>query len=226
MVELCLIFLPLFAIFLGVIDFSVVIFLRGMYQAAVREGVRYAITYNTTYDGAACGTHTQCIQRVVQANTLGFLNGATGASYIKVNFYSPENLATPLAPALMILLGGAFTIGISLVKAIQVGQVCRNANVLCVRGVDLPRLENQKLIVKTAMGLGLNVPNTYNPDPNGKAVVILTRVIRVGPNACNAGIPTWDQSNQQKGLHLATTDTRQLSNLFATIASSLLRLSQ
>jgi len=34
------------------------------------------------------------------------------------------------------------------------------------------------------------------------------------------------QSNQQKGLHLATTDTRQLSNLFATIASSLLRLSQ
>lgn len=99
-----------------------------------------------------------------------------------------------LAPVLIILLGGTFTIGMSLVKAIQVGQVCRNANVLCVRGVDLSRLENQKLIVKTAMGLGLNVPNTYNPDPNGKAVVILTRVIRVGPNACNAGIPTWDQN--------------------------------
>lgn len=99
MVELCLIFLPLFAIFLGVIDFSVVIFLRGLYQAAVREGVRFAITYNTTYSGVACGTHTQCIQRVVQANTLGFLNGASGAGYIKVNFYSPENLATPLTPA-------------------------------------------------------------------------------------------------------------------------------
>ena len=99
-----------------------------------------------------------------------------------------------VAPVLVLLLAGSFTIGMSLVRASQLGQVCRNANVLVVRGINLAQSQNQQLVVRTAAGLGMNIPGTNNPNPAGKAVVILTRVLRVGNNACNAGISNWDQN--------------------------------
>jgi hypothetical protein len=99
-----------------------------------------------------------------------------------------------VGPMLVLLLAGAFTVGMSLVKAIQLGQVCRNANVLVVRGINLSQTQNQQLVVRTAAGLGMNITGTTNPDPAGKAAVILTRVLMVGSNACNAGISSWDQN--------------------------------
>jgi Flp pilus assembly protein TadG len=99
-----------------------------------------------------------------------------------------------VAPMLVLLLAGSFTIGMSLVRASQLGQVCRNANVLVVRGINLAQSQNQQLVVRTASGLGMNITGTNTPDPAGKAVVILTRVLRVGNNACNAGISNWDQN--------------------------------
>ncbi len=99
-----------------------------------------------------------------------------------------------VSPLLVLLLSGSFTIGMSLTKTLVAGQLVRNANVLNVRGIDLSQVANQRALLRAAPGLGLNLPNTWNPDPNGKATVILTKVIRVGPNACNLGIPTWNQN--------------------------------
>jgi hypothetical protein len=97
-----------------------------------------------------------------------------------------------VAPLLLLLLIGSFSIGLSLSRMLQAGQVCRNANVLVVRGFDLSTSQNQTLVVRTAQGLGMNLTGTQNPDPNGKGVVILTKVIKVGPLACATGVPNYN----------------------------------
>lgn len=84
------------------------------------------------------------------------------------------------------LLAGVFMTGASLVKSIQAGQVCRNANVLVVRGINMAAADDQQLVIKAAQGLGMNLPGTYLPDPSGKGLIILSRVYRVSPNDCLA----------------------------------------
>src|SRR4051794_4695547 len=82
------------------------------------------------------------------------------------------------------LLAGAFTVGMSLTKAIQVGQVCRDANVLAVRGIDMADPVNQQLVVRTAKGLGMDTAGGA-PDPTGKGVVIISKILRVGVPECD-----------------------------------------
>ena len=81
---------------------------------------------------------------------------------------------------------GSYSLGMSLVKALQVGQVCRDANILVVRNIDLSRSDNQSLVVRTASGLGMNISGTNTPDPNGLGVLILSTVHRVSGNDCAA----------------------------------------
>jgi len=89
MVEAAFVYVPLFALMLAIVDFSVAIFLRSTFQHAVREGVRYAVTYQTM---SGLG-HDLSIKTTVQQNAMGFLNGATGLSKISVNYYAPDTLA-------------------------------------------------------------------------------------------------------------------------------------
>jgi len=96
------------------------------------------------------------------------------------------------APLLLTLMITGFSIGMALTRMVQAGQLCRNANVLVVRGVDLSIAQNQTLVVRMAQGLGMNLPGTFNPDPNGKGVVILTKVVKVGANACAKGVPSYN----------------------------------
>lgn len=97
-----------------------------------------------------------------------------------------------VAPFIMILLAGSFSVGMGLNRAIQCSQVCRNANALLARGVDLSKSTSQQMLIRAASGMGFNQPNSPLPDPNGKGAIYLTQVIRVGPNQCFTGIPTWD----------------------------------
>lgn len=90
LVEVSLVFLPLFAILLALIDFSTALFLRGAMQNAVREGVRYAVTYQTA--GGQC--QDASIKAVVKASAAGFLSAADVDSKIKVRYYNPANLTT------------------------------------------------------------------------------------------------------------------------------------
>src|SRR4051794_21213482 len=82
------------------------------------------------------------------------------------------------------LLAGAFTVGLSLTKAIQAGQVCRDTNVLAVRGIDLSDPTTQQLVVRTAKGLGMDLPSGA-PDPSGRGVVIVSKIVRVGVPECD-----------------------------------------
>lgn len=95
MLEFALCYLPLLGMFFGIVDVSFVVFLKSMIQSGVRDGVRFGITYNTTYNGTACGTMTACMKLVVQNGSLGFLTSAN-ADLIKVSYYTPVNLNTPL----------------------------------------------------------------------------------------------------------------------------------
>lgn len=90
LVEVSLIFLPLFALLLALIDFSMALFLRGTMQNAVREGVRYAVTYQTA--SGLC--QDASIKAIVKGSAVGFLSGATDDAKIKVRYYNPSNLST------------------------------------------------------------------------------------------------------------------------------------
>jgi hypothetical protein len=107
------------------------------------------------------------------------------------------------------MFAGAFTIGMALAKGIQVSNVARDAVVLMVRavtdpnsGLDLSLAQNQRIIVRAASGLGMNADAQQNPDPNGNSVVILSKVVMVGPAECSVGItpapvgaPPWNAGN-------------------------------
>jgi Flp pilus assembly protein TadG len=109
------------------------------------------------------------------------------------------------------MFAGAFTIGMALTKAIQVSNVTRDAVVLLVRaytdaesGLDLSVTNNQRIIVRAAQGLGMNLDALDDPNPNGSAVVILSKVVNVGPTECSAtgtgltpysSSPYWDSGN-------------------------------
>lgn len=97
-----------------------------------------------------------------------------------------------VAPVLVILFAGAFEVGSTLNRVLVASQVVRNANVLVVRGIDLSNSANQQLLVRTAVGLGMNQSGTWNPNPSGNSTVILTKVYLVGPLECAAGISNWD----------------------------------
>ena len=100
--ELALIFTPMFALLLGIVELSFPIFKKSTFSAAVREGCRYGITYQTTYNGVTYSSQTAAIKAVVQANALNLLDGASGANMILVKYYLPvspftEVTGTPTA---------------------------------------------------------------------------------------------------------------------------------
>ena len=85
MFEIAMALVPFLALSFAIFDFAMPIFIRTMLTNAVREGTRYAITYQTR-TGL---TQSQSIQQVVQEQSVGFLSGSTGLNLIKVRFYSP-----------------------------------------------------------------------------------------------------------------------------------------
>lgn len=106
--EAALIFLPLMAMMLALIDFSVALFLRATMQNAVREGVRYAVTYQTS--GGLC--QDASIKAVVKASSVGFLADASHDSKIKVRYYAPSNLTTEVTGAGSNAPGNVVEIGV------------------------------------------------------------------------------------------------------------------
>ena len=86
--EGALVFVPFFALFLAIIDYGMFAFVKNTFQHATREGVRYAVTYQT---GSGLG-HDASIKEVVKTNALGFLSTPTGASHIIIKYYDPDTL--------------------------------------------------------------------------------------------------------------------------------------
>ncbi len=103
------------------------------------------------------------------------------------------------------MFAGAFTIGMALAKDIQVSNVARDAVVLMVRAATDPESglslgpclsptgtcvtnTNQRIIVAAASGLGMNSDAQQDPSSTGNAVVILSKVVMVGPAECSLGV--------------------------------------
>ncbi|MBI4892043.1 MAG: pilus assembly protein [Acidobacteria bacterium] len=82
-----MVLVPLMALIFAFIDHGLAIFLQNTFQHAVREGVRYAVTYQRM---AGMGQDAS-IQTVVQRNAMGFLKNCN--SCIKIRYYKPDTLA-------------------------------------------------------------------------------------------------------------------------------------
>jgi Flp pilus assembly protein TadG len=94
--EGALIFLPMMAFFLGIVDVSLGIFIQSTLTTSAREGSRFAITYGSSYNGNSCASsQATCITQVVQNNAVG-LPAGLGSSYITVNYYTANDLTHPV----------------------------------------------------------------------------------------------------------------------------------
>ena len=90
LVELALVITPFLALALTTIELALPIFKKSTFEDAVREGCRFGITFQTSYNGTNYGSMTAAIQAVVQANAMGFLSDA---SVIHVDYYSASTFA-------------------------------------------------------------------------------------------------------------------------------------
>lgn len=92
---------------------------------------------------------------------------------------------------LLYMLIGSFQMGLMLVRAIQAGEVCRNANVLEVRGIDLSQSTNQELLLRTAPSLGI-ASSSWTASSTGTGLIVLSQVYDVGPLMCSQGVTDFD----------------------------------
>jgi hypothetical protein len=86
MIESAMVLLPLMALIFAFIDHGVFLFVQNTFQHAVREGVRYAITYQVK---PGMG-HDASIKSVVSQNAMGFLKNCN--SCIKIRYFRPDTL--------------------------------------------------------------------------------------------------------------------------------------
>jgi hypothetical protein len=77
------------------------------------------------------------------------------------------------------VLLGTFTLGMNLIRAVQVTQVCRDAGHMYVRQVDFSLDANKDIVVRLASGLGLQ-------RTGGTGVVILSKITYIGDAQCTA----------------------------------------
>ena len=85
--------LPTFALVFALIDFGLMIFRWTTLQNAVREGTRYAVTFQTQ---TGLGQDAS-IESVVQQYALGFVKSTDSPQSIFVKYYSTSNLNTAIA---------------------------------------------------------------------------------------------------------------------------------
>jgi Flp pilus assembly protein TadG len=88
-VESAFTLLPLMALIFAFVDYGLMIFRWSTLQNAVREGTRYAVTFQTiTGDGQDLS-----IETTVQNNALGFVTVNDSPQDIFVKYYNPTTLA-------------------------------------------------------------------------------------------------------------------------------------
>ena len=93
MVETAMIILLYVSLIAAITDFGMAIFIKATFQHAVREGVRYAVTYQTM---SGLGQDAS-IKSWVKTNSMGFLKGTAGDSYIYIRYYDPSTFAVTSA---------------------------------------------------------------------------------------------------------------------------------
>jgi Flp pilus assembly protein TadG len=84
-IETVLAILPLFAVLMGILDFSVAIFVMDTFEYAARMGVRTAVLQTA----GSTGHQDDAIRQAVRDNSLGFLSSKTTVpdSQLFINYY-------------------------------------------------------------------------------------------------------------------------------------------
>ncbi|MCX6623574.1 MAG: hypothetical protein NTY38_21420 [Acidobacteria bacterium] len=78
--------------------------------------------------------------------------------------------------------------GLSLSRAIQTTQLCRDAGHMFMDQIDFTNASNQKLIGRLAYGMGMTSDSTGTINTSGNGVVILSTIMMIGSVECaNAG---------------------------------------
>ena len=106
-VETVLVIVPLFVILLGIIDFSLAIFVMDTLGFATRQGVRYAVTGQTGGSG-----QDAAIRQVVKDNSLGFLKNSDDAK-ITINYYALDTATDSWQPTASNGGGNLVKVGVS-----------------------------------------------------------------------------------------------------------------
>jgi Flp pilus assembly protein TadG len=91
-VECAFTLLPLLALIFAFADFSLLLFRWSTLENAVRQGCRYAITFQTS---GSLGQNAS-IEQVVQQYAMGVVTTSDSPQHIFVSYYSPANLTTPI----------------------------------------------------------------------------------------------------------------------------------
>lgn len=92
LVETVFTFVPLFALIFAITDIGLMIFRWTTVQNAVREGCRYAVTFQTM-----TGLHQDAsVEATVETYAMGFVKAADTPQTIFVKYYSPSNLTTAI----------------------------------------------------------------------------------------------------------------------------------
>lgn len=124
MVEMALVLIPMLVMFFGILDVAMVVFLQSTLMNATQQGTRFAITFSSSYNGTSCATsQATCIAAAVQTNAFGFLSG-TKANLITVNYYTANNLSTPIETC----NAGTCTVNGTLPQTLSNGTVVTYAN--------------------------------------------------------------------------------------------------
>lgn len=91
-IEMAFTMLPTFALIFAFVDFGLLLFRWSTLQNAVREGCRYAITFQIQ---TGLGQDAS-IKAIVQHYALGMVTTTDVPQHIFVNYYAPNNLTTPI----------------------------------------------------------------------------------------------------------------------------------
>lgn len=122
---------PLMALIFVFVDHGMAIFLQNTFQHAVREGVRYAVTYQLK---PGMG-HDASIKAVVSENAMGFLRSCNEC--IKIRYYRPDTLAETAGN----LPGNLIEISVEGYKFTWLAPVWRQAGSLNISARALDRME-------------------------------------------------------------------------------------
>lgn len=104
-VESAFTLIPTFALIFAFIDFGLMLYRWSSYQNAVREGVRYAITFQTEATQAVpvsggSTSQSMSIKNVVQRGSMGLVRATDSPQTIFVKYY------TTTAPDVVVATGG------------------------------------------------------------------------------------------------------------------------
>ena len=84
----------------------------------------------------------------------------------------------------VLMLMGVVVVGNQLGRAVEAGQVCRDADSMYVRGVDFAQSGNQSELARIGQALNLQTGNS------GNGIVILSKVTFIPDPSSSCGLPT------------------------------------